>query len=162
MSGQAWGPTTVLNGAATDALTQLFPSFVSAGVATVAAGAERRKTTEGVLYRIDIDPADGVGGYFELWDLGGRPYGATDNINTGTDVTDAYLVSETAQGRARLIWRTDFKGDSGLTTKTFATTTPFMFGLAGRFVNIVDVAGTKSVYVNIIAEGGYCKYTVSG
>jgi len=157
-----WSPVLVANGAATDNLTQLFPSFVTAGSGATTMGTERRSCTEGVLYRCDIDPSDAVGGYFELWDVCGRPYGASNNIDTGTALTNAYLVSEQAAGRARMIWRTDFKGDSGLTTKTFATRVPFNRGLAGRYVNIVDAAGSKNVTVNIVAEGGYRKASISG
>lgn len=163
MSGQAWGPNTLVNVASSAGdLKQLFPAFVSAGTGGTSTGTERRKCTEGVLYRIDIDPADAVGGVFELWDVAGRPYGISNNIDTGTALTDAYLLSEQTAGRARLIWRTDFKGDAGLTTKTFATRVPFSFGLAGRYVNTVDPAGTKSIYANIVAEGGYSKYSISG
>jgi len=158
----AWGPNTLVNGAATDDLKQLFPSFVTAGTGGTSSGTEQRKCTEGVLYRIDIDPSDAVGGYFELWDVAGRPYGATDNVDTGTALTNAYLLSEQAAGRARLIWRTDFKGDAGLATKTFATRVPFTFGLAGRYVNTVDAAGTKTIYANIVAEGGYTKQSIAG
>ena len=159
---QAWGPSTLVNTTSIGDYKQLFPSFVTAGTGASTMGTERRKCTEGVLYRIDIDPADAVGGYFELWDVAGKPYGASNNIDTGTALTAAYLAAEQAAGRARLIWRTDFKGDAGLTTKTFATRVPFTFGLAGRYVNDVDPLGTKTIYANIVAEGGYSKYSISG
>jgi hypothetical protein len=162
MSGQPWGPNTLDNVTATGDLKQLFPSFVTAGSGSTAMGTLRRKSTEGVLYRIDIDPSDAVGGYFELWDLAGRPYGASNNIDTGTVLTDAYLLAEQTAGRARLIWRVDFKGDPGLANKTFATRVPFTFGLVGRYVNPFDAVGTKEIYVNIVAEGGYSKYSISG
>lgn len=152
---QPWSPISVTNTTATGDLTQMFPSFVAAGTGSSAAGTERRSCTEGVLYRCDIDPSDAVGGYFELWDVCGVPYGATNNIDTGTTLTNAFLVAEQDANRARMIWRTSFKGDSGLTTKTFATRVTFNRGLAGRYVNIVDAAGSKGVTVNIVAEGGY-------
>ena len=156
-----WGQLLVPNSAANTNLVQFFPSFVSVGGGTTM-GSLKRKTTEGVLYRCDVDPSDGVGGYFELWDLGGLPYGASNNIDTGTALTNAYLLSEQSAGRARMIWRTDFKGDAGLATKTFATRIPFNRGLAGRYVNDTDPLGTKNITVNIVAEGGYMKYEISG
>lgn len=160
---QPWSPVLVANVvSATGDLTQLFPAFATAGAGTLLRGELVRKTCEGVLYRVDVDPSDAVGGYFELWDVAGQPFGATNNINTQTQLTNTYVAAEQAAGRARMIWRTDFKGDSGLTTKTFATRTVFNQGLAGRFVNAIDAVGTKNIAVNIVAEGGYFKVSVCG
>lgn len=160
---QPWSPVFVANVvSATGDSTQLFPAFATPGAGTLLRGELVRKTCEGILYRVDVDPSDAVGGYFELWDVAGQPFGASNNINTGTALTNAYLVAEQAAGRARMIWRTDFKGDSGLTTKTFATRTVFNQGLAGRFVDTIDAVGTKNVAVNVVAEGGYFKVSVSG
>ena len=161
---QAWSPMILTNVAAAGDLTELFPDFVTPGVATNNPGDLRRKTTEGVLHRVDLSPIDQFGGYFELWDVGGRPYdfAGANNINTGTAITDAYLLAEKAAGRAKQIWRIDFKGDSGLMTKTFATRVPFSHGLAGRYVNTDETAGTVEININIVAEGGYLKFGVSG
>lgn len=161
---QAWSPLILSNVGASGNLTQFFPEWVTAGVTTNNPGDMRRKTTEGVLHRIDLSPVDQFGGYFELWDVGGRPYdvSGSNNVNTGTTLTDAYLQAEKTAGRAKQIWRIDFKGDSGLMTKTFATRVPFSHGLAGRFVNTDETAGTIDINVNIVAEGGYLKFGVSG
>lgn len=157
-----WSPVLVANVTAAGNVTQLFPSFVTPGTGATTMGTERRSCTEGVLYRIDISPSDAVGGYFELWDVCGVPYGVTNNIDTGTVLTNAFLILEQAANRGRMIWRVDFKGDSGMTTKTFSTRVPFNRGLAGRYVNIVDAVGSKNVTVNIVAEGGYRKSPISG
>jgi hypothetical protein len=164
-----WSPLTIENVLADGNLIQFFPEFVTTGVTTVAPGAERRESTEGVLYRCDLDPSGMVGGYFELWDISGRPYDfpvspslVTNNVNTGVTLSNDYLLSEKAQNRARMIWRTDFKGDTGLFTKTFSTRIPFVFGLAGRFVNTVETVGDAEVIVNIVAEGGFRKFGVAG
>lgn len=163
-----WSPITVANVADTSGdLTQLFPAYATAGSGSSAAGTLVRKCQEGVLYRVDVDPSDAVGGFVELWDLGGRPYdfsqgGGTNNINTGTTLKNAYLTAEQTAGRARMIWRTDFKGDAGLTTKTFATRVPFGQGLAARFVDSVDAVGTKNITINIVAEGGFTKVGIAG
>lgn len=160
---QPWSPILVSNVTdTTGVLTQLFPTFVTAGAGTYLMGEQVRKANEGVLYRVDVDPSDAVGGVFELWDIAGQFRGATNNTNTGTALTAAYLAAEQAAGRARMIWRTDFKGDAGLTTKTFATRVLFNQGLAGRFIDSIDAVGTKNVTVNVVAEGGYIKVAVSG
>lgn len=163
-----WSPISVLNVADnTGDLTQLFPAFATVGSGATTAGTLVRKCQEGVLYRVDVDPTDAVGGVLELWDLGGRPYdfaqgGGNNNINTGTTLKNAYLTAEQTAGRARMIWRTDFKGDAGLTTKTFATRVPFGQGLAARFIDAVDAVGTKAVIINVIAEGGFTKVGIAG
>lgn len=159
---QSWSLSTLPNGAATVDLVQLFPAFVTPGTGATTPGTLVRKTTEGVLYRVDVTPSDGSGGYIELWDIGGKPYGATNNINTGSALTGAYLTAQQAKGEAKLLWRSDFKGDSGLTTKTFATRVTFTYGLAARYVNTLDPVGTKNVTLNIVAEGGYIKYESLG
>lgn len=159
---QSWSLSTLPNGTATVDLVQLFPAFVTPGTGSVSPGTLIRKTTEGVLYRCDVTPSDGSGGYIELWDVAGKPYGASNNINTGNALTDAYLTEQQGKGEAKLLWRSDFKGDSGLTTKTFATRLTFTYGLAARYVNTLDAAGTKNVTLNIVAEGGYIKYEYLG
>jgi hypothetical protein len=121
-----------------------------------------RQAIEGALERCDIYPDDAVGGVFELWDVAGLASGASNNVNTGNVLTNAYLVAEQAANRAKCVWTVGFKGDTGLTTKTLATRVPFRYGLAGRFVDITAAPGTNSIIINILAAGGFRVVNIAG
>ncbi len=150
---QAWGGISITNVAAGGVLTQIFPSFVAAGAGGVGYKS-RRMPSSGTLFRLDIVPKSGVGGIVEIWDLGGTWYDAANNVDTGTEITEAYRAAAVTNQNAKKIWEINFDGDDGLVTKTFATLVPFMNGLAARFVNAEGV-GTTSVVLNIVAQGGY-------
>ena len=153
---QAWSLITVSNVAANGVLTQLFPSNVTPGAGGVGYK-ERRMPGSGTLFRCDIIPQDGVGGKVEIWDLGGTWYDAANNVDTGTEITEAYRVAAVTQQNAKKIWEITFDGDDGLVTKTFATTVPFMNGLVARYTNTVEAVGSVNIGLNLVVQGGYRK-----
>ena len=160
---QPWSPLTLTNvTSATGNLIQLYPSFMTAGSGATTMGTQVRQSTEGVLYFCDIMPSSIDGGDFELWDIGGLPEGGSDNTNTGTTLTNAYLVAQQAKFKARLIWKQAFKGDSGTTNKSFKQRVPVLWGLAGRFINTAIAANAATVIVSIVASGCARKYEISG
>ncbi|UOF77054.1 hypothetical protein [Caudoviricetes sp.] len=153
-----WGGTVLTNVASTGNLTQLFPSTVTAGTTATTAGSQRRRATEGQLFRAEVYTSSDAGGTIELWDIGGVSEGASNNINTGVTLTNAYLVAQQALGKARLIWSQNFKGDAGAEKAKFDTNTPFMWGLAARFI----AAETSTITLHIYAGGGYQKTEICG
>ena len=160
---ETWGnPITVSNGAADGDLKQLYPDWATAGTGATTAGTKRRIPTEGTLYHCQVFPSSAQGGIFELWDIGGEPEGATNNTDTGTAITDAYLQAKIARNKAKLIWRIGFKGDDGLTTKTWWQKIPVTHGLAARFINTDVGAGTANITLSIAASGCYRKIQICG
>jgi hypothetical protein len=145
---------------ATGVLTQLYPPWMEAGSAP-AAGVEVRQPVDGVLYELTIYPDDAQGGILELVDIAGELSGSNDT-NTATDITNAYLVAQQARDKARIIWIQEFKADPGLTTKKFTQRVPIRFGLAARWYTAGVAADTKTCRLNIVAEGCYRKVTVQG
>jgi len=137
-------------------LTQLYPSFTSAGSDALTLGALVRQPTDGVLLECAIYPVDAFGGILELWDLAGPLTGST-NVNSGTAITNAQLTAAIARGRAKRIWSQSFKADSGLTTKKFTQRVPVMFGLAVRVVDNAGGggAGTQIYTLNLVCGGCY-------
>lgn len=159
---QAWGQVVLTNVATGGNLTQFYPDFVPAGTGGTATGTSRRTPTEGVLQRIEINPSGAVGGTFELWDICGLNAGVSDNVDTGSVLTTGFLAAKKARNEAKLLWKIDFKGDSGLTNKILGSRIVFTYGLAGRYLNDTDAVGTKEMQVNIIAGGGYKVITIAG
>lgn len=137
-------------------ITQLYPSFVSAGVDTLTLGARVRQPTDGVLLECSIYPVDAFGGILELWDVAG-PITGSNNVNSGTDFLNTYLTAQVSRGRARKIWEQAFKADSGLTTKKFTQRVPVAFGLAARIIDNSGGggAGSQDYKLNIVASGCY-------
>lgn len=152
---QSFGNVTISNVATGGDLTQLYPDNVVAGSGSTASQTSRRYPSGGVLYRVEINPKDAVGGIFELWDLAGESQGASNNVDTGTAMTAAYLASKIARGKAKLLWTIDFKGDSGLNNKVFGVRVVYSQGLAGRYINDLDAVGSKLLALNIVSEGGF-------
>lgn len=160
---QPWSPLSLVSvTSATGNLIQLYPTFCTAGSGATTMGTQVRQSTEGVLYFCDIMPSSIDGGDFELWDIGGLPEGASNNTNTGTTLTNAFLIEQQAKFKARLIWKQAFKGDSGTTNKSFKQRVPVMWGLAGRYINTAVAVGVGSITVSIVASGCARKYEISG
>lgn len=151
----SFGDVNLTNVATGGDFTQIYPDTVVAGSGSLASQTMRRYPSPGVLYRCEINPSGSVGGIFELWDIAGESQGGANNVDTGTAMTAAYLAAKVAKKEARLLWRIDFKGDSGLNNKSFGTRTLFLRGLAGRYINDLDTVGSKAIGLNIIAEGGF-------
>lgn len=153
---QAWGGVSIDNVAASAGdLTQLYPNFLQAGIGTdPTLVLTRRRPNEGVIGRIEVVPEVGVGGTLEIWDVAGELTG-TNDVNAGTTITDAYLQTAITAKKARLLWTVTFDGDSSATNKIFGTRTVFVAGLAARYTNPVETAGTVSVDINLVVDGGY-------
>lgn len=152
---QAWGAVPVNNVLSTTGnLTQLFPTYYAAGTGSSSQGTAIRSCTDGKLLRVDINPSDSVGGRLELWDIAGQTFGASGvNTNLYTQLTEAYRSAQATLGQAKLMWSIDFKGDSANATKTFATPTPVMRGLAARFIYADAAENSKAIQLNLVVEG---------
>ena len=155
---EPWSPLTLTAVAANGDITQLFPSNCAAGSGATSSGTLRRQPTEGILYRCEVMPSDSYGGVFELWDVAGATQGGSNNVDTGTALTDSYVDAEVAAGRGKLIWKQSFKGDAGARAAVFTQRVPFLRGLAARYV---DSAGGDCT-VSLVVDGGYRKTEISG
>lgn len=155
---QAWSPIVLSNVAATGDLVQLYPETVSAGSGATTMGTERRRPLSGCLYRAEVFASSGVGGTIELWDVAGLDRGASNNVDTGTALTNTYLQAERTAGRAKLIWTQNFAGTSGSRYPVFNQRVPFMKGLAARFIG----GDTGSITISMVVDGGYTKQPISG
>jgi len=146
----------------TGVLTQIYPDWMTAGSAP-AAGVEIRQPVDGILYEMAIYPDDAQGGILEVYDIAGEKSGSND-VNTATDITAAYLAAQLARDepRAKLIWKQEFKADPGLTTKKFTQRTKIHFGLAVRWITAGVTTDTKTASLNITSEGLYRKISVQG
>jgi hypothetical protein len=102
------------------------------------------------------------GGTIEIWDVAGLDEGGSNNTDTGTTLTDAYLQAQKAKGKARLIWTQGFKGDTGTSNKLFKQRVPIMWGLAARFINTAIAESAGTCIVSIVASGGFRKIQITG
>jgi hypothetical protein len=151
---QAWGGISLGNVNTGGALTQLYPNWLQAGSAS--AGVKtRRRPNEGVISRMEVVPAAGIGGVFELWDLAGTLTG-TNQVNSAASITNAFLLAEQARTppRARLIWSVDFSGDLDGVNKLLGVRVVFARGLAARYIQAAT-PGTNIVTINMVVDGGY-------
>lgn len=141
---EAWSPITI-NAVADDTgnLTALFPPNCTPG-----AGNLVRKQTSGTLVRCEVYTNDAVGGVIELWDINGG-----EAVNSGTTISNTYKNAEQAAGRAKLLWKQAFKGDSGSRAAILTAAIPIMRGLAARYIN----NGGATATLSIVADGCYIK-----
>lgn len=157
---EAWSPITINKVSTTNGdLTALFPSSCPAQTpAGTTQGSLRRRSTAGVLTRVEVFTADASGGVIEIWDVDGLYEGAQNNTSTGVLISNTYKDGKAAMGQAKLLWTQNFKGDAGSRAAIFTGMLPFVRGLAGRYINS---AGT-SVTLSIVADGGYMVTTICG
>ena len=143
---------------ATGNLTQLYPTWLTAGVnpASATAGQEIRRTNKGTLNACQIRTDGTNAGYIEIWDLNGADVGA--DVSSAAVVTNAQLIALQALNRAKLIWTQNFTATSGAATPSMWGK-PFMHGLAARFVNS-GPTGTCTVIADV--EMGFMKTTSAG
>jgi hypothetical protein len=102
---------------------------------------------------MEVVPQNGVGGVFELWDLAGELSGS-NNVNSATSITNAFLLAAITAKTARLLWKVDFSGDLDGSNKLLGVRTVFTRGLVARYVQS-DAAGTNTVLINLVVDGGY-------
>lgn len=151
---QAWGGITQTNVNTGGVLTQLYPNWLQAG-ASGAGVLTRRRPNEGVITRMEVVPASGIGGVFELWDMAGTLTG-TNQVNSATSITNAFLLAEQAKSppRARLLWSVDFNGSLEGANKLLGVRVVFARGLVARYTQVA-APGTNSVTINLVVDGGY-------
>lgn len=156
---QSWGIITVSAVASNGVATQLFPDTVSTGGSTAAAyppvgGGNVRRATEGYCEKFKIVPDGTNGGIVEVWDVAGLDRGATNNVNDGTSLTDAYL---TANGRLIDKFRITGSAEQPYETNFAIHHHRFHNGLAVRFVG-----GAGSIDVIPFVENGFMIQYVGG
>lgn len=154
----AWGSRSILGVSSTGVATQLYPTTMPATASTAtyppAGGGYVRRPTEGRTEKIAIAP-DGInGGLVEIWDVAGLDRGASNNVNDGVTMTNAYLVAN-----GKLIWSTRITGsaDHGSELAFAIHHLTFEKGLAVRFVS-----GAGAIDVAPFVEAGFMLSYVAG
>lgn len=146
--------------ATTGVVTQLYPAWVSAGVAyqTSTNGQLLRRPLQGAMHSVQIEPDGLNGGTIEIYDVDGGEIGA--DVSSLTAITNAQLVAAIASGKARLIWEQQFVGTVGSGPVTAAGIyRDFMKGIAARFSSD-SPAGTCKL--NLVISGGFEKVESRG
>lgn len=141
--------------ATTGNVTQLYPAWVSAGVAKAGStnGQLIRTPLQGALHSIQIEPDGSNGGKVEIYDIDGSEAGA--DVSSATAITNAQLTAAIAAGTAKLIWEQEFPGTVGSgPVNASGIFRSFMKGLAARF-SASSPAGTCKL--NLVVDGGYRK-----
>jgi hypothetical protein len=156
---EAWAPV-ILNKVDDDTgdLTALFPPSCSTEPGNTTAGSLRRKQTSGKLYRIEVYASDNSGGVIEFWDIDGVSEGLSNNISTGTQLTNAYKNEKVSLKQAKMIWTQSFSGDTGDAIVKFKQPVPIIRGLAARYISPTGVSCT----ISIVADGCYLKTEICG
>jgi hypothetical protein len=142
-------------------ITQLYPASATAGSGGTTAGTERRRPTAGTLYTAQVYTPGGAGGIIQLWDVAGLTEGVSNNVDTGTAMTNAYVAAEIAAGRGRLIWEQEIAGSAGASKSLIVIPIPFVRGLAARYYTSGG-PGADTAKINISADGGFFKAPISG
>lgn len=154
MSQDSWVcPLTAV--AATGDVTQLYPAWVSAGVAKSSStnGQLLRRPLQGALYSIQIEPNGTDGGTIQIYDIDGGDNGA--DVSSATAITNAQLSAAITAGRAKLIWEQQFAGTVGSgPVNASGIDRDFMHGLAARYTNDGPTGTCK---LNLVIGGGYWK-----
>lgn len=159
MSTEGWViPLTAV--AADGNVTQLYPAWVSAGVAKSSStnGQLIRRPLQGALHSIQIEPNGTDGGTVEIFDIDGGEAGA--NVSSATAITDSQLDAAIAAGKAKKIWEQQFAGTVGTGPVNAAGIfRAFQKGLAARFSN---GGPTGTCTLNLVVSGGYEKVESRG
>lgn len=156
---QAWSPITVSKvNDNTGVLTALFPPECTTESGLTTKGALRRRQGQGTLFRVEVFTGDAAGGTIEIWDCDGLAEGASNNVSTGSTVTNTYKNEKAALGEAKLMWTQNFKGDAASRAAIFTGHATFSRGLMARYIN----SGGTSVTLSIVADGGYFKTQICG
>lgn len=142
------------------AVTQLFPDSCTVGSGATTAGTERRKPTDGTLYRLEVYPSGAAAGTIEIFDVAGLQEGATNNVDTGETLTNAYVTAEIAAGRGRKIWHQTIAGSAGGGKVMVGLPASIMRGLAARWIDAAG--GGKKCILNINVDGTFYKSHISG
>lgn len=161
MSVEGWVcPITAV--ASTGDLTQLYPAWVTVGVAKTGStnGQIIRRPLQGALHAISVEANGTDGGVIQIYDIDGGQNGA--DVSSATAITNAQLVAALAATppRAKLLYEQQFSG----TTGSGPISPPgvyigFMKGLAARMTMDTPAGGCK---LNLRVGGGYEKVESRG
>ena len=146
--------------AATGDVTQLYPTWVSAGVAKSSStnGQILRRPMQGAIHSIQIEPDGSNGGTIQLYDIDGGQWGA--DVSSAAVITDTQLDAAIAAGKAKLIWEQQFSGTVGSgPVNASGIFRAFMKGLAARMVMSVPAGGCT---LNLVVSGGFEKVESRG
>lgn len=163
MATEGWVcPLTAV--ASTGDVTQLYPAWVSAGVAKAGStnGQLIRRPLQGALHSIQFESDGTNGGTVQIYDIDGGMVGA--DVSSATAITDAQLTTAINNGWAKLIFEQNFSGTPGSQVISApGVFRAFLKGLAARFTN--DAAGPGpqgSCKLNLVVGGGYDKVESRG
>ena len=111
-----------------------------------------RRPTTGKTENVFVSTDGTNGGYFELWDVGGLDRSATNNVNNGDTMTDAYV-----QANGKLIWNVRLVGNSEAPYDLLMAIDHLEFyaGLACRYVNAPGGNPTGTITVTPMCEAGF-------
>lgn len=159
MATEGWVcPLTAV--AATGDVTQLYPAWVSAGVAKAGStnGQLIRRPLQGALHSIQVEADGSNGGVIQIYDIDGGQNGA--DVSSATAITDAQLTAAITAGRAKLIFEQQFAGTTGSgPINAPGVYRAFLKGLAARMVMDTPTGGCK---LNLVVGGGYFKVESRG
>ncbi len=146
--------------ATTGDVTQLYPTWCSAGVnpATATNAQLIRRPMAGAMHSIQVKPDGGNGGTLEIFDINGLELGV--DVSSAAVITAAVLDAAITAGKAKLIFNQSFPGTigSGIVNAP-GIFRAFMHGLAARFSN----AGPTGICtLNLVCDFGYCKVESRG
>ncbi len=164
MATEGWVcPVTAVT--TTGDVTQLYPAWVSAGVAKAGStnGQLLRRPLQGALQSIQIEPDGSNGGTIQIYDIDGGPFGA--DVSSATAITNAQLTAAITAGQAKLIFEQTFAGTIGSgVVNAPGIFRAFMKGLAARFTNAGGAMGAPAgaCTLNLVVSGGYEKVESRG
>lgn len=165
MSCSPWYSRTVNAVASSGVATQLFPSTLlsaSTGGSDLAltatyppvGGGFVRRPTAGRTEKVMIT-SDGInGGIVQFWDVAGLDRGASNNVNDGDTMTDAFL---TANGLKIAEFRITGTATHSTELASCCQEVDFFKGLAVRFIS-----GAGAVTIAPFVDGGFMKSYVAG
>ncbi len=164
MATEGWVcPLTAV--AATGDVTQLYPAWVSAGVAKAGStsGQLIRRPLQGALHSIQVENDGTNGGTLQIYDIDGGQNGA--DVSSATAITNAQLSAAITAGRAKLIFEQTFSGTAGAQiVNAPGVYRAFLKGLAARFSNAAGGGGSAqgTCTLNLVVGGGYFKVESRG
>ncbi len=154
MATDPWVVALTAVAATTGDVTQLYPTWCSAGVnpATATNAQLIRRPMAGAMHSIQVKPDGSNGGTLEIFDINGLELGV--DVSSAAVITAAVLDAAITAGKAKLIFNQSFAGTVGSgVVNAPGIFRAFMHGLAARFSN----AGPTGICtLNLVCDFGYC------
>ncbi len=145
---------------ATGSATQLYPAWVTAGVAPATANNNEliRKPMQGALHSLQVETDGSHGGKIQIYDISGIDLAV--DVSSATAISATVLNAAVTAGTAKLIYENTFSGTAGSGAINAAGIyRSFMKGLAARF--IYDT-GPATCTLNLVVSGGFQKVESRG